>query len=86
MAKSSSFCVQEQVGNNYDSARHEKTAAALQIEIARLEAAQFIQRTADTALDSLKGKIAVLKARPHRQMHRRINTAGLSVSGRTPRF
>lgn len=36
--------------------------AALQAEVARLEEAQTIQRAADSALDSLQDKIAVLQA------------------------
>ena len=38
--------------------------AAIQAEVARLEAAQSIQRAADSALDSLQDKITVMQVKP----------------------
>lgn len=53
--------LQEQIKGSTHSSGQQETVAALQAEVARLEAAQSIQRAADSALDSLQDKIAVLK-------------------------
>ena len=56
--------LQEQVEGEFGDARRRETMAALQAEVARLEAAQSIQRAADSALDSLQDKITVMQVRP----------------------
>ena len=56
--------LQEQVAGDVSDARHQETMAAIQAEVARLEAAQSIQRAADSALDSLQDKITVMQVRP----------------------
>ena len=55
--------MQDQIGIEEGASGQEETVAALQAEVARLEQAQSIQRAADTALDSLQDKIAVLKVK-----------------------
>lgn len=61
--------MQDQIGSEGGALGQEETVAALQAEVARLEEAQSIQRAADTALDSLQDKIAVLKVGTYTVKH-----------------
>ena len=44
-------------------AKRSETISALEVEVARLEAAENIQKAADSAIENLQDKIATLKVR-----------------------